>query len=128
MFHYNLIKITFSEKYGFLIVLITILVRIFVVSIAWNYGIFIVELKKTFPKYFELGIFVLYSCLLWILKNTLFHLRMDCWSCSRHWLFNCSTIFNFDQKNWHSFIIYDWFIIMHWITIFFKVCLIKSYS
>lgn len=47
-------KITFSEKYGFLIVLITILVRIFVVSIAWNYGIFIVELKKTFPKYFEL--------------------------------------------------------------------------
>ena len=50
-------KITFSEKFGFLIVLITILVRIFVVSIAWNYGIFIVELKKTFPKYFELGKF-----------------------------------------------------------------------
>ena len=50
-------KLTFSDKYGFLVVIISIVVRMFVVSIAWNYGIFVLALKKSFPdaKLVELG-------------------------------------------------------------------------
>jgi hypothetical protein len=46
-----------SFNYGILIVIITIVTRVFVVSIAWSYGIFVSALKKTYPEaYFvELG-------------------------------------------------------------------------
>jgi hypothetical protein len=43
-----------------IIIIITIITRIFIISIAWNYGVFIVALKKSFPeaKYVELGMWL----------------------------------------------------------------------
>ncbi|CAF0816827.1 unnamed protein product [Brachionus calyciflorus] len=46
-----------QEKYGLVIILLSIVTRIFVVSIAWNYGIFITAIKQTAPGtlFSELG-------------------------------------------------------------------------
>ena len=46
-----------NDAYGLLIVGISIATRMFVVSIAWSYGIFLVALKDSFPDshFLELG-------------------------------------------------------------------------
>ena len=46
-----------KNKYGLIIIAIAIITRIFVVSIAWNYGIFLKALKDNYTSsYFvELG-------------------------------------------------------------------------
>jgi hypothetical protein len=53
-------------EYGVVIILITILTRVFVVSISWNYGLFLVALKQTYPdaqfselgKHFSIGYYI----------------------------------------------------------------------
>lgn len=46
-----------NNIYGALIVCISVVTRIFVVSIAWSYGVFLVELRKAYPTSYnsELG-------------------------------------------------------------------------
>ena len=48
---------TIMFEYGLVIVFITILTRVFVVGISWNYGLFLVALKQSFPnaQFSELG-------------------------------------------------------------------------
>lgn len=46
-----------KDKHGLIIIAIAIISRIFVVSIAWSYGIFLKALKEKYPNsyYVELG-------------------------------------------------------------------------
>lgn len=56
--HFKVYHLSKSDICGILIIFVTILTRIFGVSIAYNYGIFIEPLERTFPeaKYWELGL------------------------------------------------------------------------
>lgn len=49
-----------NDKYGLVIIFISVLTRVFIVSIAWNFGVFITAIKSSIPDsvHSELGFYL----------------------------------------------------------------------